>query len=591
MASVFSLFGEIFVDNERATKGIKDVKEEAERTGQKFVKSFGNIAKKSIEVGATIATTTGAIIGSMMAMANKTASTADTFDKASIRTGLEVEELQRLNYAAGQSGVQMATLENSVKKLNQRITEVNSGSEKSTEMFTSLGVAVKDSNGQMRSSSDIYNDVLLKLADMGDTAEATAIGTELFGKAFTDMKPLLAAGSDGIEELKNRADELGIVMSSDAVAAGVKFGDTLSDIKQSAQGMFNTLMSSLIPVIQKVLDIILSNMPKINNLVTRLAPILTSLLEAIIPPFLDLCDTILPILFDLIEQLMPFIQQIIENVLPVFIDLLNMILPPMMELISAILPVLMSLLEPLLPLLQPILNLLQPFINLLTALLKPLIQLINMILPPIIKLFTTLLSAVLPPLQKAFEAISNVITTIFKGAFDAIKGYVEAVINVFKGIINFVKNVFTGSWKKVWEGVKQIFSNIINAIGNIFKAPINLIIDGLNVFIKGLNKIKIPDWVPVVGGKGLNISLIKRLRVGMEYVPYDEMPAILHKGEGVLTEEENREYQEMKNKPNESKEYIINNNIVIENLEVRKESDIEEIAEELYYLQKKEMPA
>ena len=53
MASVFSLFGEVFVDNERAKKGIKDVRDEAESTGQKFVKSFGNIAKKSFEVGAT----------------------------------------------------------------------------------------------------------------------------------------------------------------------------------------------------------------------------------------------------------------------------------------------------------------------------------------------------------------------------------------------------------------------------------------------------------------------------------------------------------------------------------------------------------
>lgn len=591
MASIFSLFGEVFVDNERAKKGIKDVRDEAESTGQKFIKSFGNIAKKSFEVGASIATATGAIIGSMMAMANKTASTADTFDKASLRTGLEVEELQRLNYAAGQSGVQMTTLENSAKKLNQRIAEVNSGSAKTTETFRSLGVAVKDSNGQMRSSSDIYNDVLLKLADMGDTAEATALGTELFGKAYTDMKPLLASGAAGIEELKNRADELGIVMSGDAVSAGVKFGDTLADIKQSSQGMFNTLMSSLIPVIQKVLDIVLQNMPKINALIQRLAPILTQLLESIIPPFLSLCDTILPILFSLIEQLMPFIQEIIEQVLPVFIELLNMILPPIMELVQALLPLLLELIEPLLPLLTPILNLLQPFINLLMALLKPLIQLVNMILPPLIRLFSTLLGSILPPLQKAFESISNVITTVFKGAFDAIKGYVSGVINVFKSIITFIKNVFTGNWKGAWEGVKNIFKNIIDTFANIFKAPINFIIDGLNLFISGLNKIKIPDWVPAVGGKGINIALIKKLRVGMDYVPYDEMPAILHKGEGVLTAEENKEYLTNKNQPTESKEYTVNNNIVIEHLEVRKESDIEEIAEELYYLQKKELPA
>ena len=48
----------------------------------------------------------------------------------------------------------------------------------------------------------------------------------------------------------------------------------------------------------------------------------------------------------------------------------------------------------------------------------------------------------------------------------------------------------------------------------IFRAPINLIIDGINAFIKGLNKIKIPDWVPAVGGKGINIPTIPKLAQG-----------------------------------------------------------------------------
>jgi hypothetical protein len=82
----------------------------------------------------------------------------------------------------------------------------------------------------------------------------------------------------------------------------------------------------------------------------------------------------------------------------------------------------------------------------------------------------------------------------------------------------------------------------------VFKTPVNWIIDGINKFIQGINKIKIPDWVPGVGGKGFHLNTLNRLRVGMEYVPYDEFPAILHKGERVLTESENKEYSENKGK-------------------------------------------
>ena len=103
-----------------------------------------------------------------------------------------------------------------------------------------------------------------------------------------------------------------------------------------------------------------------------------------------------------------------------------------------------------------------------------------------------------------------------------------------------------------------------------------------------LNRIKIPNWVPVYGGRGINLPLISRLRVGIEEVPYDEMPAILHKGERVLTKDEAKEYDQIKNQTSEIN-YNFHNNITVEHLEVREESDIERIAEELYYLQKKKV--
>ena len=122
-----------------------------------------------------------------------------------------------------------------------------------------------------------------------------------------------------------------------------------------------------------------------------------------------------------------------------------------------------------------------------------------------------------------------------KNAMNNLSNWISSIINnikgIFNGIISFISGVFSGNWRQAWEGIKQIFSNI-------FKSPINWIIDGINTFISGLNKIKIPDWVPVVGGKGFNIGKIPRLKVGMDYVPSDFFPAYLDKGEMVLTASE-----------------------------------------------------
>lgn len=112
----------------------------------------------------------------------------------------------------------------------------------------------------------------------------------------------------------------------------------------------------------------------------------------------------------------------------------------------------------------------------------------------------------------------GVIGKAFKDAFTGIWNNIKDVFNnikgIFNGIITFITGIFTGNWKKAWEGVLQIFDNIFKGLFNIFKAPLNFIIDGINSFIRSLNKIKIPDWVPVVGGKSMNLPTFPRLARG-----------------------------------------------------------------------------
>lgn len=150
-----------------------------------------------------------------------------------------------------------------------------------------------------------------------------------------------------------------------------------------------------------------------------------------------------------------------------------------------------------------------------------------------------------------------------------------------------------------WENVKNIFSNIANGLGNIFKAPINFIIGAINGFIRGLNKIKIPDWVPGVGGKGFHINEIPKLKVGIDYVPEDNYPAILHKGERVLTKEENAEYMKnrVKKQDDLQTENVENNdnssNIIlnITNFYNNRKQDIQALSEEMAFYAKSQRKA
>lgn len=120
----------------------------------------------------------------------------------------------------------------------------------------------------------------------------------------------------------------------------------------------------------------------------------------------------------------------------------------------------------------------------------------------------------LEKLAPAWSFLSSAIIGVLGSVFAVISDVFGAIFGILGGVIDFITGIFTGNWKKAWNGVKDVFKNIVDGLVGIFKFPINLIIDGINAFISGLNKIKIPDWVPAVGGKGINIPKIPKLARG-----------------------------------------------------------------------------
>ena len=115
-----------------------------------------------------------------------------------------------------------------------------------------------------------------------------------------------------------------------------------------------------------------------------------------------------------------------------------------------------------------------------------------------------------PIIEKVFTVAGKIISSVFEKVGIIVKG----ATGVLKGLIQFVSGVFSGNWKKAWDGVKETFGNTFEALKGLFKTPINWIINKLNQFIDGINKIQVPDWVPGVGGKGINIPHIPTLAKG-----------------------------------------------------------------------------
>lgn len=134
--------------------------------------------------------------------------------------------------------------------------------------------------------------------------------------------------------------------------------------------------------------------------------------------------------------------------------------------------------------------------------LKPAINNIIKIMKPIVRFIKNVFVA---GFKVQFKIVSGYVSGVVKG----ISGYINGLLDVFDGITTFIGGVFTGNWKKAWLGVKKIFGGIAESLVAVIKTPINAIIGIVNGAVDGINGLgfKIPDWVPLLGGKDFSINI------------------------------------------------------------------------------------
>ncbi len=310
--------------------------------------------------------------------------------------------------------------------------------------------------------------------------------------------------------------------------------EVFSTLQQILPTIISTLQTAATSILPVLVQLITQLAPLLAQFVSAILPVLGQLITAIIQIAGQLITAVLPIIIELIAQLIPVVTQIISAILPIIIELLNTLLPVVMQIIQAVLPIIIELLNTLVPVIMQIiqailpviielLNQILPIIQLLVSSILPvLVQVINALLP----LFQTIISAILPVLTTLINALvpviqvlASVLSSVLGGALTTITNIVKSVMTVFQGLIDFITGVFTGNWSQAWNGIKSIFSGAVSGLGEIIKAPLRAVVSVVNGVISGLNKLKVPDWVPGIGGKGINIPLIPGFAKGTLSTP------------------------------------------------------------------------
>lgn len=301
---IFKLFGTILVDSSKAEESIAKTEKRADGLGSKLSSGIATAGKWAAGIGAAAGVVGGALLG----VAGKAADAMGDIDDMAQRTGVTAEEFQKYAYAAKLSGMETATLEKAMIKSQTAFADAKNGSKKMSEAYQALGIDIKN----IGSSSEAFDEVIMRLADMENETQRNAIANDIFGKSYAELAPMLNGGSEGIKALKDEAVKLGGVMSNESVEAGAKFGDMLDKSKTMLSGVTNNIGIMLLPMLMQLLTWVTEHMPEIQATVTTVFGVIS----AVVSTGSEVFAAILPILkglYDWVSPYFPTIQKIFET--------------------------------------------------------------------------------------------------------------------------------------------------------------------------------------------------------------------------------------------------------------------------------------
>jgi len=230
-------FVELFADDTKLVRGLR----QAEKKLKAFGNSVRNLGLKTVAFGS-------AILAPLAASAKLFSGFGDSVAKMARRTGLTVEALSELQYAAGQSGVEVSELENGFRRMQRTIYDADRGLSTATDAFADLGLTVANLEGL--SPEQQFKLLAERISRIEDPTRKAALAMTIFGRSGTQLLPMFASGARGIEVLQEQARQLGLTMSTEDAQAAEVFGDTLDRLwKVIRMGAFN-IGAALAPTLQ-----------------------------------------------------------------------------------------------------------------------------------------------------------------------------------------------------------------------------------------------------------------------------------------------------------------------------------------------------
>ena len=483
---------------EKKLKDLNNIK--FTQLGDKFTKLGAGItsAGKALLPLSLIAS---AGVAGLSALGLSAVKTADDIATLASQSGMTAEEIQKLQYLAIQTDVPFESLRKSFVKARATLAEFASGGTSiATKALEKLGLSLENFD-----SADSYFDAVLKsLAEIPNELERVNIANDIFGeKLGNELLPLLNIGAKGISELAEEFGSLG-AMTNEQVAKLAEFDNVLNKIKVQLKNLFMQIGIALLPVMEKLAQIINNSiLPMFEKWVESAKKLSDSQIEtglkillvvAALAPLLLIMGKVVTMiggLISIIPKLGSALSLLAMNPVVAALTAIAVVIgilflkneefrSSIMSLVSTLGSALAPILETLSNVFKTLLSSLMPIINILGELLNMILTPLIAVITPIITMFGNLTKILMPLLTMALLPITNALTFL-QIPLKLLSELLKPLTNLFLIFGNVIESIFN----KVMSVVLDVTNFLEGAINKII-GFINTVIDGFNSFGKFL---------------------------------------------------------------------------------------------------------
>lgn len=523
--NVFDLVASLTLDSSQYDESLASAEEKGSGFGSKLKTGLASGAK--VAVGAVTALTTATIAGgkALIDATGKVASQGDAIDKQSQKLGLSATAYQEWDAILQHSGTSISALQPAMKTLQKAVEDGGAA-------FEALGISQEQVAAM--SQEELFSATITALQNVGDETERNTLASDLLGRSYMELQPLLNTSAEDTEAMRQAVHDLGGVMSDEMVAASAAYQDTLQDMNTAIDGTKRSVIETFLPSITEVMggltqifsgdadsgvaqitsglqatmDNLFEIMPQIIDVATGLiesflqviienlpeivmagADLLFKLVEGI----LDQLPTLIDAVFQLVETITAYIIENLPELLKKGIEIVKSIAQGMIDNLPTIIDAIGQLLMALVQfIIEDLPEILQMGIELIFALAQGILDNLPAIIDAILQVITSILNYIIDHLDEFIEAGINLIVQLAVGLIQAIPKLVAALPQIIRAIFDAFRNV---NWLEIGSNIIQgIISGIGQAVGALWDAAVAAAKAALNA-IKNMLGIHSPSRV------------------------------------------------------------------------------------------------